>query len=149
MVDSGIAANLLDMDASRLTRPGAPFGPLLEGFVLMELARQLTWSQERVELFHYRTRDQVEVDGVLENRRGEVVGIEVKAAATVRGDDFRGLRHLQERLGSDFLVGLVLFTGPETLPFGERLRAVPVSALWNVGPIPDRGGSGIRISQNN
>ena len=133
MVDSGIAANLLDTDASRLTRPGAPFGPLLEGFVLSELARQLTWSDERAELFHYRTRDQVEVDAVLENRRGQVVGIEVKAAATVRGDDFRGLRHLEQRLGEDFLVGIVLYTGPQTLPFGERLLAVPVSALWEVG----------------
>jgi len=132
MVDSGIAANLLDMDATHLVRPGAPFGALLEGFVLMELSRQLTWSRERVELFHYRTRDQVEVDAVLENRRGQVVGIEVKAASTVRREDFRGLRHLQQRLGSDFVVGVVLYTGPHTLPFGDGLRAIPVSALWAV-----------------
>lgn len=132
MVDSGIAANLLDLDADRLIRPGAPFGPLLEGFVLMELSRQLTWSEERVELFHYRTRDQIEVDAVLENRRGHVVGIEVKAASTVRPEDFRGLRHLRDRLGDDLLVGLVLYTGHQTLPFGDRLRAIPVSALWEV-----------------
>ena len=87
---------------------------------------------ERVELFHYRTRDQVEVDAVLENRRGQVVGIEVKAASTVRSEDFRGLRHLQQRLGSDFVVGVVLYTGPHTLPFGDGLRAIPVSALWGV-----------------
>ncbi|MQA17539.1 MAG: DUF4143 domain-containing protein [Pseudonocardiaceae bacterium] len=109
---------------------GGPFGPLLEGFVLMELARQLTWSEERAELFHYRTRDKVEVDAVLENRRGKVVGVEVKAASTVRAEDFRGLRHLAERLGDDFEVGLVLYTGDQTLPFGPRLRAMPVSALW-------------------
>lgn len=72
MVDSGIAANLLDQDAAWLTRPGALFGSLLEGFVLMELARQLTWSDQRVELYHYRTRDQLEVDAVLENPPGEV-----------------------------------------------------------------------------
>jgi predicted AAA+ superfamily ATPase len=128
MVDSGIAANLLDLDAERLTRPGEPFGSLLEGFVLMELARQLTWSRERAELYHYRTRDQVAVDAVLENRRGQVVGVEVKAASTVRAEDFRGLRHLQDRLGDDF----VLYTGRETLPFGDRLRAMPVGALWEV-----------------
>ncbi|HEY6793185.1 MAG TPA: ATP-binding protein [Kineosporiaceae bacterium] len=132
MVDSGIAANLLDLDADRLVRPGAPFGPLLEGFVLMELSRQLTWSEERVELFHYRTRDQIEVDAVLENRRGHVVGIEVKAASTVRPEDFRGLRHLRDRLEDDLLVGLVLYTGHQTLPFGDRLRAMPISALWEV-----------------
>ena len=134
LVDSGVAANLLDADAGRLLRPGSAFGPLLEGFVLMELARQLTWSDERAELFHYRTRDQVEVDAVLENRRGQVVGVEVKASSTVRAEDFRGLRHLSERLGDDFLVGIVLYTGEQTLPFGTRLRAMPVSALWQNSP---------------
>ncbi len=134
MVDSGVAANLLAADADQLLRPGAPFGPLLEGFVLMELARQLTWSDERVELFHYRTRDKTEVDAVLENRRGHVVGVEVKAASTVRAEDFRGLRHLAERLGNDFVVGIVLYTGDQTLPFGPRLRAMPLSALWQASP---------------
>lgn len=134
MVDSGMAANLLDADAGSLIRPGGAFGPLLEGFVLMELARQLSWSDERVELSHYRTRDKVEVDAVLENRRGQVVGLEVKAASTVRAEDFRGLRHLAERLGDDFVTGFVLYTGDQTLPFGPRLRAVPVSALWQTSP---------------
>jgi predicted AAA+ superfamily ATPase len=129
-VDSGIAANLLGADSRSLLRPDGAFGPLLEGFVLMELARQLTWSEERVELFHYRTKDKVEVDAVLENRQGRVVGIEVKASSTVRPDDFRGLRHLANRLGDDFVAGVVLYTGTQTLPFGERLRAMPVSSLW-------------------
>jgi predicted AAA+ superfamily ATPase len=129
-VDSGIAANLLGADVRTLLRPGGPFGPLLEGFVLMELARQLTWSRQRAELFHYRTKDKVEVDAVLENRQGHVVGIEIKASSTVAAGDFRGLRHLAERTGDDFIAGLVFYTGTQTLPFGPRLRAVPVSALW-------------------
>lgn len=98
----------------------------------MELCRQLTWSDQRAELYHYRTKDKVEVDAVLENRRGQVVGIEVKAASTVREEDFRGLRHLADRLGDDFIVGLVLYTGRQTLPFGPRLRVMPISALWQV-----------------
>ena len=129
MVDSGLAANLLGFDAERLLDPGAPIGPLLEGFVLMELARQLTWSDQRAELYHYRTRDKVEVDAVLENRRGQTVGIEIKASATVRSPDFRGLRHLADRLGDYFIVGIVLYTGTQTLPFGDRMRAMPLSAL--------------------
>jgi uncharacterized protein len=133
MVDSGIAANLLDASIERLLQPGAPWGPLLEGFVLMELSRQLTWSDQRAELYHYRTKDKVEVDAVLENRQGRVVGIEVKAGSTVRQEDFRGLRHLADRLGDDFIVGLVLYTGSQTLPFGPLLRAMPISALWQVG----------------
>jgi hypothetical protein len=134
MVDSGIAANLLGLDAVSLREPGSPLGPLLEGFVAMEIARQLTWSDQRAELFHYRTKDQVEVDVVLENRRGEVVAIDVKAASTVRSDDFRGVRHLADRLGDNLIVGIVLYTGQQTLPFGPRFRAMPVSALWEASP---------------
>jgi uncharacterized protein DUF4143 len=96
----------------------------------MELARQLTWSRQRAELFHYRTKDKVEVDAVLENRRGEVVGIKVKASSTVGPDDFRGLRHLAARTGGDFIVGVVLCTGTQTLPFGPKLRAMPAATLW-------------------
>ena len=131
-VDSGIAARVLALDAHTLRRPGAPFGPLLESFVLSELARQRTWSEELVELYHYRDRDRVEVDAILESRRGQVVGIEVKAASTVRADDFSGLRRLATRLGDDFLLGVVLYTGTTTLPFGPKMRAMPVSALWQL-----------------
>lgn len=134
MVDAGIAANLLGQDSRSLSRFDSPLGGLLEGFVMMELARQLTWSKTRAELFHYRTRDQVEVDLVLEDRRARVVAIDVKASATVRADDFRGINHLATRLGDDLLAGIVLYTGSETLPFGPKNRAMPISALWEVGP---------------
>jgi uncharacterized protein len=134
MVDSAIAANLLDLDAVSLRKLGGPLGGLMEGFVAMELARQLGWSRQRAELFHYRTKDQVEVDIALENRRGQVVAIDVKASSTVRVDDFRGLRHLAERLGDDLVVGIVLYTGQETLPFGPRFLAVPIAAVWEASP---------------
>jgi predicted AAA+ superfamily ATPase len=138
-VDSGIAANLLGADARSLVRPEGIFGPLLEGFVQMELARQATWAATRVDLFHYRTKDKVEVDVVLENRQGKVVGIEVKAASTVGQDDFKGLRYLAQRLGDDFLAGIVLHTGQQTLSFGPRLKAMPVSAIWEVPAVAHIG----------
>jgi len=134
MVDSAIAANLLGLDADRLRQPTSPLGPLLEGFVAMEIARQLSWSDQRAELYHYRTKDKVEVDIVLENRPGQVVALDIKAASTVKADDFRGLRHLADRLGDDLIVGAVLYTGQQTLPFGPRLRAIPISALWDMSP---------------
>ncbi|WP_245720369.1 ATP-binding protein [Nocardia uniformis] len=134
MVDSGIATYLCGADARALRAVNGPLGPLLEGFVAAELARQLTWSDQDARMFHYRTRDNVEVDIILENNRREVIAIEVKAAATVKGEDFRGLRHLAERLGDDLLAGYVLYTGTETLPFGPKFRALPVSALWNSRP---------------
>lgn len=133
MVDSGIAADLTGQSVDSLRRPTAPVGGLLEGFVLSEIARQLSWSEEVAEMYHYRTKDKVEVDLVLENRRGEVVALEVKASATVRSEDFAGLRHLEARLGDELIVGIVLYTGPRTLSFGPKLKAVPIAAIWEAG----------------
>ena len=133
MVDPGLAVSLMGQTEASLAEPTGPLGGVLEGFAAMEIARQLSWTNERVRMFHYRTRDRVEVDLVLENPRGKVVAIDVKASSTVRGSDFKGLRHLADRLGDDFLVGLVLYTGQKTLSFGPRLRAMPLSAIWAVG----------------
>jgi len=130
MVDSGIAANLLGQDARKLKRPDSALGGLLEGFIAMELARQLTWSETRAELSTYRTKDKTEVDIVLEDRLGRVVAIEVKASATVRDDDFRGIHHLGSRLGDDFVTGVVLYSGTEALSFGPKKLAIPISAIW-------------------
>ena len=129
-VDSGMASHLLGQDASRLGEPDGAAGPLLESFVLMELARQLTWSEQAARLFHYRTKDKVEVDAVLETPDGRVVAVEVKAGATVRTEDLTGLRHLAARLGDRFVAGYVLYTGGQTLSFGGRIRALPLDALW-------------------
>lgn len=129
-VDTGIAAYLLGQDATRLGEPGGAAGPMIETFVLMELARQLTWCSERARLHHYRTKDKVEVDAVLETPDGRVIAIEVKAGATVRTEDLAGLRHLAQRAGQRLVAGYVLYTGQQTLPFGDRLRALPIDALW-------------------
>ncbi len=103
-----MGGRLTGFSPSRPKDPTAPAGPLLENFVISEIARQLTWCEEPVQLFHYRDRDQVEVDIVLEHATGNIVGVEVKASETVRGEDFRGLRHLSRRLGSRFRAGLIL-----------------------------------------
>jgi predicted AAA+ superfamily ATPase len=128
-VDTGLASHLTDGATA-----DAPLGGLLENFVLGEIARQLTWSDTFARLYHYRDRDQYEVDGVLEDNAGRVVGVEVKAAETVRADDFRGLRLLQRRLGSQFRAGFVLYCGTESLSFGDCLTCLPVSALWTTPP---------------
>lgn len=133
-VDSGVAAHLLGQDVARLAEPDGASGALLESFVVSEIARQLTWNDQPARLFHYRTKDQVEVDVVLETPDGRVVGIEVKAGATVRSEDLSGLRHLARRLGDRFVAGVVLYTGTQTLPFGDGLKAVPMDALWRLDP---------------
>jgi len=90
------------------------------------------WAEEPVQLFHYRDRDQVEVDMVLEHAAGTVIGVEVKAAETVRAEDFRGLRHLANRLGDRLRAGIVLYAGEQQLSFGDRLAALPMAALWTI-----------------
>ena len=133
-VDTGIAAHLLGQDAARLGEPDGAAGAMIETFALMELARQLTWCSERARLHHYRTKDRTEVDAVLETPDGRVIAIEVKAGATVRTEDLAGLRHLAQRLGPRLVAGYVLYTGQQTLPFGDRLRALPLDALWEAAP---------------
>lgn len=83
-------------------------------------------------LYHYRTRDQVEVDGVIETPDGRVIAVEVKASATVRTEDLAGLRHLANLMGDRFVGGYVLYTGQQTLSFGDRIKAVPLDALWRL-----------------
>ena len=129
MIDSGLAAHQLGVNPDSL-RDDGPAGQLLETFVALEIRKQLGWSRTRPALFHFRDRDGAEVDVVLEARSGHVVGCEIKASATVRAEDFRGLRLLQDRLGSRFVNGFVLYTGRNYVPFGERLAAVPISTLW-------------------
>lgn len=132
-VDSGIGAYLLGQSQTRLAQLTSPvIGPLLEGFVTMELARQLTWAEEEIRLFHYRTKDKIEVDAILETNDGRVAGIEVKASSTVTGKDFNGLRHLQTQAGEAFTAGVVLYSGRESLSFGPRLKALPLTALWEL-----------------
>ena len=76
---------------------------------------------------------------VLEHTSAAVIGLEVKAAETVRAEDFRGLRHLANRLGDRFRAGIVLYAGEQQLSFGDRLSALPISALWTTAPWPTHG----------
>ncbi len=131
VVDSGLLAHLIGADEQRIVADGGVAGTMLESFVAMELLRQAGWAERPVELFHYRDKRQREVNLIIERRDGHVVGIEVKAGATPRPGDFAGLRHLRDTLGDRFKAGVVLHTGADTIPFGERLAAVPVSGLWS------------------
>jgi predicted AAA+ superfamily ATPase len=131
LVDSGLAAALLGVDASALAEPDAPSaGPLLETFAAGELSRQLAWSSVEARLHHFRHHDGGEVDLVLETADGRVAGVEVKSAASVRADDFRGFRDLAASAGKRFVAGAVLYLGEESLAFGDRLCALPLSTLW-------------------
>ena len=129
-LDSGLLAASVGMTAARIARERSAFGPLLETFVFSEILRQSEWFPETAGLYHFRDKDQNEVDVVVENLAGQIVGIEVKASATVRGEDFRGLKKLASACGEDFRLGVILYDGDRVLPFGEGLFAAPIPALW-------------------
>ena len=132
--DSGLLCYLIGADANRLASDANIAGPVFETFVAVELMRQSAWEDDPPRLFHYRDRDGREVDVILERRDGSVIAVEVKAGASVSSTDFRGLRYLREKLGARFKAGVVLYTGGGTVPFEDRLAAVPLSGLWTTSP---------------
>jgi hypothetical protein len=137
--DSGLLAHVgrIAPDAD-----GGAAGPLLECFVAAELLKQIGWCGNRVRLHHFRTSAGHEVDFVLEDERGRLVGIEVKSRTSVTRADLRGMDALAEAAGETFHRGIVLYMGSEAVAFGSRLHALPVDALWGMGartvrsPIP-------------
>jgi len=130
--DTGLACTLLGMDGKTLWQNRPLFGRLVETFVYQELRKQAGWQEEAVTFSHFRDKDKVEVDVVLESG-GRLAGIEVKAGATVTGDDFKGLRKLQDATTERFSAGVVLYDGEAVVGFGNRLYAVPISSLWQSG----------------
>jgi predicted AAA+ superfamily ATPase len=129
-LDSGLLAALTGLTQDRIARDRSAFGALLETFVANEILRLATWSDARPTFHHYRDKDQDEVDIILEDESGDIIGLEVKAAATVTAPDFKGLRKVAAATGSAFKAGWVLYDGDKILPFGDRLAAVPLSCLW-------------------
>jgi len=130
LADTGLLADLLGLDGERLDDDPRLAGPLLESFVLQEIRKQLAWSRTWPQMFHYRTQTGQEIDLLLEDARGRVAGLEVKAAATVQEKDVRALLDLAATLGAKFIRGVVLYTGERVVPFSETVYAVPLQALW-------------------
>ena len=131
--DSGLLCHFMAATTESLAaKPGLP-GGVIETWVLSELLKHVAFSRQRLSLWHYRTQSNIDVDFILENRLGQITGIEVKASATVDGKDFKGLRHLQETESAIFQHGIVLYSGREVVPFGDKLWAVPLSVWWTPG----------------
>lgn len=129
--DSGLLAHALGATIERLKTEGSLVGAVLENFVLMELRKQCSWSASRPELFYWRTASGQEVDFVIEDRTGKVVGIEVKAAATLGSNDVRGLKALADAVGKSWIRGVVLYSGTEVIPFAADLHGVPLKSIWS------------------
>lgn len=129
-LDAGLLAALKGITPKHLHRDRSRFGPILETFVFGELMKLAGWADDRYDFWHFRDKEKNEVDIVIENGQGQVVGIEVKAAATIAHKDFAGLRRLAADCGDRFVLGLVLYDHEYTLPFGDRMYVAPISTLW-------------------
>ena len=132
LLDTGLAAHLLGMSVDRLSTDAGLAGPLLENFVAMEIRKQALWSRTHVEVYHVRSQAGQEVDLIMEDAAGSIVGVEVKASGTVTGQDFTGLRVLADAVKERFRRGIVLYTGSEPVAFAEKFYALPMSALWQL-----------------
>ncbi len=128
--DTGLAAALLGVDAAALAADRTLLGQFLETFVFQELRKQASWHDTPPAFFHFRDRDDAEVDIVIEQGSRAVAGVEVKGAATVTRADFRGLLKLAKAAGDRFARGVVLYDGEVSTRFGDRLYAVPIRRLW-------------------
>ncbi len=131
MNDTGLLAHLLGLTAERLNLDPTLARGVMENFVFMELLKQATWSKIAPEFFFWRTASGQEVDLLLEDSTGHLVGIEIKASTTLGKKDIRGLQALEALAGKRWLRGIVLYTGSDVIPFAKNLHAIPIPYLWN------------------
>ena len=129
-LDSGLLAAMLGATAERIARDRSVLGPVLETFVFSEVMKQAAWLDDGCVLHHYRDKDQDEIDIVAESDSGSLIGIEVKAAASVNTADFKGLRKLAGAYHDNLKLGVVLYDGEGIVPFGDRMFAAPISCAW-------------------
>ena len=128
--DTGLACALLGVDAAALKADRTVLGQLLETFVFQELRRQASWHDEPLAFYHFRDRDGVEVDVVIERGAREWPASRSRPQRPLPAADFRGLRKLKEAAGRRFVAGVVLYDGETSASFGDGLFAVPMRALW-------------------
>jgi predicted AAA+ superfamily ATPase len=130
-LDSGMLSRMLNAKpetATDIVRDEA--GAIFETFVLQELRKLISWSDEQYQIMHYRDTDRQEVDFIIENITGEFIGIEVKASSSVSQADLRSLKFLLRRHPDSMKLGIVVYTGKNVLVLGDRLFAVPAEVLW-------------------
>ena len=130
-VDTGMMCAVRGLNREGLLKQPGDFGLVLESFVYNELRKQAVWIEEPLNFYHYRDKDKVEVDVIIENAMGDCFAIEVKAAATLSTKDFTGFKRFQSVAGKRFKIGVLLYDGDHTTAFGDNLFAVPLGALWS------------------
>ncbi|MBK9387215.1 MAG: ATP-binding protein [Planctomycetes bacterium] len=134
LIDPGLLVGALGIDLAGVMSDGDLLGRVLESFVAAHLRAEASYTSTRGHLYHLRTEQgRQEIDLVAEFGGGKIVGMEVKATSAPNSKDAAHLAWLRDQLGARFVRGVVLHTGPRSFELGERIAAVPISALWGPG----------------
>lgn len=130
LIDTALQLFMLGVDYDRLSKDSHLLGSVIENFVVIELLKQLSWHDQPLNIFHYRDQRGSEVDVIIEGPGGKIVAIEIKSTENINQDDFKGLKEVKNALGDAFVQGIVLYAGSTSLPFGDKLIALPIASLW-------------------
>lgn len=130
--DTGLLCYLQNINSQHFMNNKSEAGGVFENFVVMEIIKQIGWSNLSLKAFHYRTHGGQEVDLVLEDRSRNIYGIEIQSSETPDSKDFKGLKYLQSLVPDKFKKGIVLYTGEHFFGgFGDNMYAVPISSIWS------------------
>jgi uncharacterized protein len=132
LTDCGAMSALLGFRMDTLRFNVDRVGKLMETFIFNELAAHIDASETTYELFHYRDREQREIDFLIERDDGNLLGVEVKAGSVVGKDDFKHLRWFKHNLAKEQpFIGIILYSGEHIGSFGDGLWAIPATILWS------------------
>ncbi|OGT67090.1 MAG: hypothetical protein A3J38_05370 [Gammaproteobacteria bacterium RIFCSPHIGHO2_12_FULL_45_9] len=130
--DSGLMASILRWHRPQVELDSDRSGKLIETFIYNELAAQVDAADGKYELFHYRDREQREIDFIIEGEEQALLGIEIKAGSAISSADFKHLHWFRNNLAKKRpFIGIVLYTGELLGSMGDSLWAVPFGTLWS------------------
>ena len=116
-IDTGLASYLLHLDKENLfLHKDDHYGSLIENYVYSELLKEASYAENSVDIYHFRDLRKKEVDFVLENRNGKIIGVEVKAKASINQSDLKGMVELATESKGRFDKGIVFYGGDEIMP---------------------------------
>lgn len=130
LCDTGLSCFLTGVDQQKLIADPSALGGLLENFVYMELCKQISFSEKKYQISHFRSTAGDEVDFVIEDMSGNLIAIELKSRETIKNDDFKGIKLFAKETADKFKKGILLYTGKEVIAFGKNIIALPISSIW-------------------
>lgn len=128
-LDSGLQCSLMRINEDNFEQERTKMGHILETFVFSELLKMISWARKPYAIYTYRDKDQIEVDFIIEDNRNRTIGVKVKRSATIRSEDFKGLKKIEKMAEASFILGVVLYDGNEILPISKKMWAIPISSI--------------------